>query len=74
MDLLLQIASYAGRTVPGPVLIMMLGYLIKKVSTLGSNHLEHVSEALARIETLLRSMNDNVIYIKARVEHESEGN
>lgn len=75
MDLLVQVVTYVGKAAPGtslPILVMMVGYLIKQVGVLGANHLQHATESLSRIETLLRSMNDNIIYIKAKVEGESK--
>ena len=38
-----------------------------QVQNLGDNHLNDVTKALGRIEGLLQSMNDNVVWIRAKV-------
>ena len=38
-----------------------------QVANIGSNHLHEVNDSLQRIEALLRSMNDHVVWIRAKV-------
>lgn len=39
----------------------------KKVELLTNNHLHEVTDALARMENTLKTINDNIVHIKARI-------